>query len=311
MSGLESHELLKTRFKFKRPSLAGTALKTGDRPMASKWYFTRNGRDRLGPFTSKQLRQLAATGQLVPTDMVLKEGNSRWVEAGSIPKLFPRPAEPVEEGHAGFGWKEVEGETDQPPPHQPDNEDLAPTQFDNDFAATTRKTLWQALAITGCFVLIVGVILLTVFQPEVGAAIVSGIIVVLLAAFLIGGVTGLILFITGTLSACPECKKWWARVYLGRRIVEQKKCYGLVTRTAHTSSSGTISGTCSHSGSFHHTGNDGRIHGTTHSSGSTSWEERVPVIRTTYDYYYACKHCRVRWTEEKVNEVEDFDIERD
>jgi hypothetical protein len=46
------------------------------------------------------------------------------------------------------------------------------------------------------------------------------------------------------------------------------------------------------------------------SSSTTSWEERVPVVITTYEMWYECKHCRAVWTEEKVEQVEDFDIPR-
>jgi hypothetical protein len=51
--------------------------------------------------------------------------------------------------------------------------------------------------------------------------------------------------------------------------------------------------------------------GSVSSSGGTSWQERVPVIRTTYGLRYRCRYCGERWEEERVEQVEDFDIERD
>ena len=64
-------------------------LGPGDGSMASRWYFTRNGKDRLGPFTSKQLWQLAVLEQLLPTDMVFLEGGRKWVQANKVKGLFP------------------------------------------------------------------------------------------------------------------------------------------------------------------------------------------------------------------------------
>jgi hypothetical protein len=57
--------------------------------MPAHWYFTRDGKQRLGPFTSEQLRQLAAGGLLESSHMVLKDGSRKWVPAGSIRGLFP------------------------------------------------------------------------------------------------------------------------------------------------------------------------------------------------------------------------------
>lgn len=55
---------------------------------ASGWHYAK-GKKRIGPITRALLDQLAATGQLLREDMVLPEGGSKWVEAGSIDGLFP------------------------------------------------------------------------------------------------------------------------------------------------------------------------------------------------------------------------------
>jgi hypothetical protein len=57
--------------------------------MTAHWFFTRDGKQRLGPFTSDQLRQLASGGLLDPSHMVLKVGVRKWVPAGAIRGLFP------------------------------------------------------------------------------------------------------------------------------------------------------------------------------------------------------------------------------
>jgi hypothetical protein len=52
------------------------------------WWYTKNG-ERQGPVSSSQLRQLAQSGDLLPTDMVFKEGGSEWKLASTVSNLFP------------------------------------------------------------------------------------------------------------------------------------------------------------------------------------------------------------------------------
>lgn len=56
--------------------------------MADNWYIGKNG-GRSGPFTSSQVRDKAAQGELRPEDMLWKEGMANWVVASSIKGLFP------------------------------------------------------------------------------------------------------------------------------------------------------------------------------------------------------------------------------
>lgn len=58
--------------------------------MADQWYVGRNDK-RTGPFTPDQLRQMAATGSLQPTDLVWKQGMPQWVAASTIKDLFSIP----------------------------------------------------------------------------------------------------------------------------------------------------------------------------------------------------------------------------
>ncbi len=62
---------------------------------AARWFVART-RKKHGPFSWKQLQALAQRGRLRPGDMLLREGERRWVEAASVPNLFPsarpRPA---------------------------------------------------------------------------------------------------------------------------------------------------------------------------------------------------------------------------
>ena len=62
------------------PSSTGTA-----------WFYAKDG-VRHGPVTDVNMKELAARGQLAPTDLVWKEGMSQWAEARSLKGLFSAPA---------------------------------------------------------------------------------------------------------------------------------------------------------------------------------------------------------------------------
>jgi len=59
--------------------------------MAAQWHYSKGG-ERHGPVSSDQLRQLAASGQLGPTDLVWRDGMAEWQKASSVKGLFPRRA---------------------------------------------------------------------------------------------------------------------------------------------------------------------------------------------------------------------------
>jgi len=58
--------------------------------MADQWYIGRNDK-RTGPFTPDQLRQMAASGRVQPTDLVWKQGMTQWAAASTIKGLFSIP----------------------------------------------------------------------------------------------------------------------------------------------------------------------------------------------------------------------------
>jgi hypothetical protein len=63
-----------------------------DKP--TRWFLARD-KQRMGPYSSAQLKQFADAGNIVPADMILKEGRQKWVTAGSVKGLFkaaPPPA---------------------------------------------------------------------------------------------------------------------------------------------------------------------------------------------------------------------------
>jgi hypothetical protein len=55
--------------------------------MGDQWHYSRGGK-QAGSVSSPELKQLAATGQLAPTDMVSKDGMPNWVSAKDIKGLF-------------------------------------------------------------------------------------------------------------------------------------------------------------------------------------------------------------------------------
>lgn len=62
--------------------------------MSTNWYYVRN-EQRFGPFTFEQFQQLAASGLLTPTDMVLDEATQQWLSAQAVPGLFPAASSPA------------------------------------------------------------------------------------------------------------------------------------------------------------------------------------------------------------------------
>jgi hypothetical protein len=56
--------------------------------MGNRWFITRDRKQRHGPFSDAQLRQLASSGRVLPSDMLWLEGSTQWVPANSIDGLF-------------------------------------------------------------------------------------------------------------------------------------------------------------------------------------------------------------------------------
>jgi hypothetical protein len=65
--------------------------------MADQWYFAW-GQHKFGPFTTLEMKELAASGRLQPADTVWKEGVETGVLASRVKNLFPNrnpPSTPV------------------------------------------------------------------------------------------------------------------------------------------------------------------------------------------------------------------------
>jgi hypothetical protein len=59
--------------------------------MSEQWYYSR-GDTTVGPVSALDLKHLASSGQLAPTDLVWKEGMRDWLPAEQLKGLFDVPA---------------------------------------------------------------------------------------------------------------------------------------------------------------------------------------------------------------------------
>src|SRR4051812_38579018 len=57
--------------------------------MSDLYYYTHDDQPQ-GPYSAREMRQMAASGEILHTDTVWKEGASLGLEAGKVGNLFPR-----------------------------------------------------------------------------------------------------------------------------------------------------------------------------------------------------------------------------
>jgi hypothetical protein len=55
----------------------------------TEWHYTLNGQPVADPVNAAQLKQLASSGKLKPTDLVWQDGMLEWAPAASVKGLFP------------------------------------------------------------------------------------------------------------------------------------------------------------------------------------------------------------------------------
>ncbi len=60
----------------------------------SEWYYSQSGQ-QLGPITADQLKNLAASGQLQPGDLIWKDGMAEWTPAVRVKGIFPESGQPA------------------------------------------------------------------------------------------------------------------------------------------------------------------------------------------------------------------------
>lgn len=80
--------------------------------MASQWHVGRGGQST-GPYTTEQLREMAAAARISPGDLVWKEGMAEWADCATVQGLFPatRTAESSPGGPGGADWNPYQSPT--------------------------------------------------------------------------------------------------------------------------------------------------------------------------------------------------------
>jgi DNA-directed RNA polymerase subunit RPC12/RpoP len=114
----------------------------------------------------------------------------------------------------------------------------------------------------------------------------------------IGIAVGAVVLSIGISRSCPKCHKMWSKRFWQKKLIGRKRGWGLVTRRAKSSHTSYLPGQTTTSG--YQPGQ--AIFG----SGTTTWKERVPVIRELYRSYFFCASCQHRWEKETEIEYEDF-----
>jgi hypothetical protein len=70
---------------------AGSKPGTAPTAEVKEWHYAKN-RQKVGPVSLGELKQLLASGTLLPSDMILRPGTARWLSAASIPEVSPAAA---------------------------------------------------------------------------------------------------------------------------------------------------------------------------------------------------------------------------
>ena len=55
--------------------------------MGQEWHYSKDGK-RAGPISASELKRLASTGEIQPSDQIWKQGMKEWVSASSVKGLF-------------------------------------------------------------------------------------------------------------------------------------------------------------------------------------------------------------------------------
>jgi hypothetical protein len=85
--------------------------------MADEWHYATDGNQH-GPVSASELKQLAVSGTLGPSDLVWKEGMGEWKPASRVKGLFPKSDESSKSATP----------PKQPPPAQANQDSLPPAQ---------------------------------------------------------------------------------------------------------------------------------------------------------------------------------------
>ncbi len=63
--------------------------------MPTQWFYSLDGRTMLGPCSAVEMKQLASTGQILPTYRVQRKGRAKTVMAQNVKGLFEPKVDPA------------------------------------------------------------------------------------------------------------------------------------------------------------------------------------------------------------------------
>ena len=66
--------------------------------MATEWYYLKNG-EKVGPISSTELKNLAVKQEIMPSDLIWKEGLEKWVAAKSVDNLIVNDGIVIDTSH--------------------------------------------------------------------------------------------------------------------------------------------------------------------------------------------------------------------
>lgn len=143
--------------------------------MASQWHVGRGGQST-GPYSTEQLREMAATGRISPGDLVWKEGMAEWADCATVQGLFPA-TRTAESSPAGPDWNPYQSPTIDVTTASSDDSGsgrMVYAEFMPRLGALILDSIFIALlTIIPGFVIVFGCMM--VFGQESGTAIGSGI----------------------------------------------------------------------------------------------------------------------------------------
>lgn len=274
--------------------------------MAKVWHVVIDGKQQ-GPLSNTELKALADSGQLKPRDKVWKEGLDEWVSANKIKALFlpPPPSQAKVDPTPTVLEEEKKPIEDYDPLGDTINA-IASVQ-----EAAQKKAVNLLYRLMDC----IGALPLLgrVVRNRRGSVIASFVIFILILGlghtlsliesktpdgkpylsynpkapdrpisnfpfveFICAvGVLGLIgaipVLLIGAWMGCPRCQLTWARLYQTHEHLGSTKGAALVSRT-----------------DFHSDRQGNTL-------GQTNRLEQVAVVRSSYRFFWSCRHCGHEW----------------
>lgn len=80
----------------------------------------------------------------------------------------------------------------------------------------------------------------------------------------------------GRRTACPRCRRWWAKVYAGHEVLKRRRCRAVVAADPDMEPN---------------------------PEDRQTWRKRVPAIRCIAEVFYQCPHCGEKWSDAQTGHV--------